>query len=97
MGEVKGWQKRAGAPESITWTVQGRPDSILAFAKDLESYLAVELTEAGNMTARIQYALPDTIYQWSIAGSGASAEAPEPFRTWYARAEAYCHSLAPQP
>jgi hypothetical protein len=32
-----------------------------------------------------------------MAGAGASPDAPEPFRTWYARAEAYCRSLAPKP
>lgn len=96
-GEVKGWQRRTGAPESVAWTVQDRPDSIFALAKDLENYLNVELEEAGNMTMRIRFELPDTAHQWSISGSGASAEAPEPFRTWYARAEAYCRSLAPPP
>lgn len=96
-GEVKGWQKRAGAPEAITWAVQVRPDSIAAFARELEAYLRVELQDAGNMTTRILLKLPDTTHQWSISGSGSSAEAPEPFRTWYARAEAYCRSLAPPP
>ena len=96
-GEVKGWQKRAGAPEAIAWTVQVGQDSIAALAKDLEVYLGVELRDAGNMTTRILFELPDTTHQWSISGSGASTEAPEPFRTWYARAEAYCRGLAPPP
>lgn len=96
-GEVKAWQKRTGAPESITWTIQEKPDSIFAFAEALEPYLALDLKETGNMTMRIQLELPDTTHQWSISGSGPSAEAPEPFRTWYVRAAAYCHDLAPAP
>ena len=96
-GEAKAWQKRPGAPESVTWSKQIPPDSIVAFAIALEAYLGVELKETGNMTTRILYALPDSTYRWSISGAGASPDAPEPFRTWYARAEAYCRGLAPSP
>ena len=96
-GEVKAWQKRPGATESISWTKQAPADSVVAFAKALEAYLGAELKETGNMTTRIQYALPDSTYRWSISGAGASTDAPEPFRTWYARTEAYCRGLAPSP
>lgn len=96
-GEVKAWQKRSVAPESITWTIRDKPDSILVFAKALEAFMGTDLKETGNMTTRIQFALPDSTYNWSISGAGPSAEAPEPFRTWYARAEAYCRGLAPNP
>jgi hypothetical protein len=96
-GEAKAWSQRPGTPESVDWTRRAQPDSVLALARALEAFLAADLKETGNMTARVQYALPDSTYQWSISGAGASAEAPEPFRTWYARAEAYCRTLAPTP
>ncbi|MDB5102923.1 MAG: hypothetical protein JWP91_612 [Fibrobacteres bacterium] len=96
-GEVKAWRKFPGGPDSITWAKRTGPDSILVLAKALEAFEGIDLKEAGNMTTRIEYALPDTAYRWSISGAGPSPEAPEPFRTWYARAEAYCRGLAPAP
>jgi hypothetical protein len=96
-GEVRAWERRPGAAESPVWKAQGNPDSILAFARDLDKSLGVDLHGTGNMTTRILYALPDSTYQWSISGAGPSPDAPEPFRTWYARAEGYCRGLAPKP
>lgn len=97
LGEAKGWRSRPGAPESILWSKGTSADSALAFAHALEGYLSLDLKEAGNMTTRIRFELPDSAYVWSISGAGASPQAPEPFRTVYARADAFCRSLAPSP
>lgn len=97
LGEAKAWRKRPGAPEDVLWTRKAKADSAIAFAEALKEFLSVDLEETGNMTTRIQYTLPDSTYRWSISGAGASPQDPEPFRTWYARAEAFCRSLAPAP
>ena len=96
-GSVRAWRKRPATPESTTWAGQANPDSIAALAKALDAYLGAAVHETGNMTTQIRYTLPDSAYQWSISGVGASAGAPEPFRTWYPRAEAWCRSATPKP
>jgi hypothetical protein len=94
-GEVKAWQKLPGQPEAMLWTIQDRPDSALALVESLKPFLSVQMQETGNMTTRIQLMLPDSTWQWSKSGHGASEDAAEPFQTWYARAQAYCLSLSP--
>jgi hypothetical protein len=96
-GAVRSWRRSPGGAETVEWESRGSPDSVAALAKALEPFLASELKETGNMTLRIRYASPDTAREWSVSGAGASAGAPEPFRTWYPRAEAWCRSQAPGP
>lgn len=94
-GEVKAWSKQPGQPETTLWSIQDKPDSALALFAALQPFLTVTLQETGNMTTRIRLESPDSTWQWSQSGNGASEDAPEPFKTWYARAEAYCQSLKP--
>lgn len=96
-GEAKAWEKLPGGTETALWSNQGAPDSALALAEALRPFLSVTAEETGNMTTRIRLVLPDTAWQWSKSGIGSEADAAEPFRTWYARAEAYCRSLKPEP
>jgi hypothetical protein len=96
LGEVSAWSKQPGQPETPQWTIKGRPDSTLSLVESLKPFLSVNMQETGNMTTRIRLVLPDSTWQWSKSGNGASEDAAEPFRTWYARAEAYCRSLKPK-
>jgi hypothetical protein len=96
-GEITAWTGRAAGPRTDRWTRKADPDTLAAFAMALDGYLGMESTQTGNMTTRIGYASSRGDHQWSIAGAGAAADAPEPFRTWYPRVEAYCRSLAPEP
>lgn len=95
-GEVTAWSRRAAGPRTDRWMRKADPDTLAAFASALDGYLGTDLTQAGNMTLRIEYATPGGEHQWSIAGAGPSPDAPEPFRTWYARMEAYCRRLEPK-
>lgn len=95
-GEVTAWSGQAAGPRTNRWMRKADPDTLAAFARALDGYLGTESAQAGNMTTRIEYASPRGDHQWSIAGAGPSADAPEPFRTWYPRVEAYCRSLAPK-
>ncbi len=95
-GEVTAWSRSAAGPRTDQWTRKADPDTLAAFASALDGYLGTDLTQAGNMTLRIEYATPRGDHQWSIAGASPSADAPEPFRTWYSRVEAYCRRLEPK-
>jgi hypothetical protein len=94
-GEITAWSGRASGPRTDLWTRKADADTLAAFARALDGYLGTELSQAGNMTMRIEYASPRGDHQWSIPGGAVSGDAPEPFRTWYPRVEAYCESLAP--
>ena len=96
-GEVRAWNSSAAGPRTDRWTVKADPDTLAAFAADLDRFLGTELAQTGNMTARIEYASSRGEHHWSIPGAGASADAPEPFRTVYPRIESYCRNLAPKP
>jgi hypothetical protein len=94
-GEITAWNGRAAGARTRLWMRNADSDTIAAFARDLQAYFGTELAQTGNMTTRIEYASPRGDHQWSIGV--APADAPEPFRTWYPRVEAYCRSLAPRP
>ena len=96
-GRARSWRRNPGGAETTLSEANGRADSVAALAKALDGFLGSDLQGTGNMTTRIKYALPDTAFQWSIAGTGGSADDPEPFRNWYPRAEAWCRSLAAGP
>jgi hypothetical protein len=96
-GTVRNWRRFPATPESTTWTTHASPDSIAALAKALDAFLASQAQATGNMTTRVSYSLPDTTYRWSIPGSGASDTDPEPFKTWYPRAESWCRVPDPKP
>jgi len=96
-GEITAWSGRATGPHTDRWMRKADPDTLAAFAMALDGYLGTQLTQTGNMTTRIGYTSSRGDHQWSIAGVGTAADAPEPFRTWYPRVEAYCRSLAPNP
>lgn len=96
-GQVTAWQKLPGNPETTLWSKKGDSDSAIALVESLKSFLAVDLKETGNVTTRISLVLPDTSWLWSKSGSVAASDVPEPFQTWYARAESYCLSLNSKP
>ena len=96
-GEVSAWQQTAAGPRNVLWTKKAQPESIAAFARGLEPYRETKLDQAGNMTLSLGYASAQGEYAWTVPGAGASPDAPEPFRTWYGRIEAFCRSLAPGP
>jgi hypothetical protein len=96
-GRVTAWSGRPGGPRSEQWTRNADPDTLAAYARELEAFRGARLDSAGNMTTRIGYVSPRGSYQWSIAGAGGAPDAPEPFRTWYPRLETYCRGLAPRP
>ena len=95
-GDVTAWSGGAAGQRTDLWTRKAAPESLAAFARVLDGFTGTGLSQTGNMTTRIEYASPRGDHQWSIAGAGAAPDAPEPFRTWYARVEAYCRNLAPE-
>lgn len=96
-GEATGWRQTAAGPREPVWTKRADADSIAAFARGLEGYKETKLDQAGNMTASLALASGQAEYRWSIPGAGAAPDSPEPFRTWYARIDAFCRALAPAP
>lgn len=96
-GQASAWKRMAAGPLENQWTGKADPDSVAAFARALESAVAVKLEEAGNMTSRLDYVSPAGEYHWSIPVAAPGPDSPEPFRTLYPRIEAYCRALAPTP
>jgi hypothetical protein len=99
-GRVAYWDKRGPGPEAIRWSVVAGPPRILELRRLLGllekgGALNATLEESGNMTTIVKLELPDTLRIWSWSGHGASETTPEPFRSWYPQAEAFCQSLSP--
>lgn len=96
-GKATAWTRSPSGPRADRWTRPADPDSLRAFARELEASLGTKLEQTGNMTWRLEYASPRGEYQWSFPGAGPASGAPEPFNTLYPRIEAYCRGLNPGP
>lgn len=96
-GEAEGWRQNAAGPREVVWTKRADAESIAVFARGLEAYRETKLEQAGNMTASLGLASGSSEIRWTVPGAGSAPDAPEPFRSWYRRIDAFCRGLAPRP
>ena len=91
-GQVEAWQSRPGQPAKVTWQQQVDITRVRAVQEDLEAtgVLGAVHSNTGNMTTRVTYDLPDTIYSWSWTG-----DPPAELAAWYSETRQWCAALAP--